>query len=386
MLGPSSINNRPVSLMSLIWWIPLFIMVLFITAGLMNSPIMKRVLFIDQMNTALSNLKAESVLEVMGWENPYFNQVLPKNYERIRFSKLALQTVTHINLEDERSLLGNELPGFSLFDTTIAVAGEGTNYTNVPEDSPPPINYVLKQQQSISNGKSGTGTDGNTTSPTPTDVGNAEVFIYSTHSWENYLPLLGLTGNKDANKAVGPGSPNEGVHLVDTWLKEALANNGIGANVNYTDTATVLNQKNWNTNQAYDASRPEIEDALKSGIPYHLFLDIHRDSSRRNLTTAQINNKSYARLSIVIGQADPHYSENEAIAKKINTLLNDQYPGLTRGIFEKSTSEGNGVYNQDVSTHAILIEIGGVDNTETELKNSTAALAKVISQYLRKNY
>jgi stage II sporulation protein P len=385
MFGPSSINNRVISIASLIWGIPVFIMVLFITAGLMNSPIMKRVLFIDQMNNALSDIKAETIIELMGWENPYFNQVLPKSHQRISFSKLALQTVTHINLEDERSLLGNELPGFSLFDTTIAVAGEGTNYTNVPEDSPPPINYVLKQQQSSANGENGTGTDSKNTSPPPTDVGNAEVFIYSTHSWENYLPLLGLTGNKDANKAVGSGAPNQGVHLVDTWLKEALATNGIGANVNYQDAATVLNQKNWNTNQAYDASRPLVEDALKSGKPYHLFIDIHRDSSRRNLTTVQINNQSYARLSLVIGQGDPHYQENEAVERKINSALNANYPGLSRGIFEKSTSEGNGVYNQDISSHAILIEIGGVDNNETELKNTTNALGKIISQYLSKN-
>jgi stage II sporulation protein P len=385
MLGPS-INNRSISIGSLIWGIPVFIMALFITASLMNSPIMKRVLFIDQMNNALSNIKAESIIELMGWENPYFNQALPKNHQRISFSKLALETVTHINLEDERSLLGNELPGFALFDTTIAVAGEGTNYTNVPEDSPPPINYVLKQQQSSTNGENGTGSDSKNASPTPTDVGNAEVFIYSTHSWENYLPLLGLTGDKDANKAVGSGAPNQGVHLVDTWLKDALANNGIGANVNYQDAATVLNQKNWNTNQAYDASRPLVEDALKSGKPYHLFIDIHRDSSRGNLTTVQLNNQSYARISLVIGQGDPHYQQNEAVARQLNSALNAQYPGVSRGIFEKSTSEGNGVYNQDVSSHAILIEIGGVDNNETDLKNTTDALGKVISQYLRKNY
>ena len=46
-----------------------------------------------------------------------------------------------------------------------------------------------------------------------------------------------------------------------------------------------------------------------------------------------------------------------------------------------SKSEGNGVYNQDVSNKAMLIEIGGVDNDLNELYRSVDAFTEVFSEY-----
>ncbi|MGG1608238.1 stage II sporulation protein P, partial [Bacillus wiedmannii] len=38
-------------------------------------------------------------------------------------------------------------------------------------------------------------------------------------------------------------------------------------------------------------------------------------------------------------------------------------------------------YNQDLSGQAILIEVGGVDNTEEELNRSIDVLAKAFGEY-----
>ncbi|NAW45101.1 stage II sporulation protein P, partial [Salmonella sp. gx-f4] len=57
------------------------------------------------------------------------------------------------------------------------------------------------------------------------------------------------------------------------------------------------------------------------------------------------------------------------------------YPGLSRGVFIKSKSEGNGIYNQDLSNRSILLEFGGVDNNLEELYNAVDAFAKVFSDY-----
>ena len=48
----------------------------------------------------------------------------------------------------------------------------------------------------------------------------------------------------------------------------------------------------------------------------------------------------------------------------------------------KGFQTGNGVYNQDLSGQAILIEVGGVDNTEEELNRSIDALAKAFGSIL----
>lgn len=383
MLRSPIISQKGVSIVRILALIPGAILIVFVGIGLLSNPFMKQVLYMDSVQRTLSGFQPETLVEIMGWENPYFNKVLPKTYKRVSFTSLTLKTITDINFEDERSLLGNELPGFALFDTNIVAAGEGTNYTNVPNDTPPSIGYVLKQQQQdLNSSQSNSDSNSGTPAPITSNVKNAEVLIYSTHTWENYLPLLGLTGDPNADQAVGTGAPNQGVHLVDTWLQEDLTQDGVPAEVNFQDAAKVLSENNWNTNQAYEASRPIVEDALKTGKPYKLIIDIHRDSARQNVTTVQINNQSFARVDIVIGKADPHYQDNEAIASKLNDAMNKYYPGLSRGIFEKSTSEGNGVYNQDLSKKAILLEIGGVDNNETQLKNTCQALAKLINIYI----
>ncbi|WP_212959004.1 stage II sporulation protein P, partial [Bacillus sanguinis] len=41
----------------------------------------------------------------------------------------------------------------------------------------------------------------------------------------------------------------------------------------------------------------------------------------------------------------------------------------------------NGVYNQDLSPNALLIEMGGVDNTPEELYASVDALVEAFSHY-----
>jgi stage II sporulation protein P len=61
--------------------------------------------------------------------------------------------------------------------------------------------------------------------------------------------------------------------------------------------------------------------------------------------------------------------------------LDKKYPGLSRGIFEQKGKGVNGVYNQDLSNNAMLIEFGGVDNNLDELKNTVAAVSDVFSEY-----
>ena len=54
---------------------------------------------------------------------------------------------------------------------------------------------------------------------------------------------------------------------------------------------------------------------------------------------------------------------------------------MSRGVIQKGFQTGNGIYNQDLSGQAILIEVGGVDNTEEELNRSIDALAKAFGEY-----
>jgi stage II sporulation protein P len=347
--------------------IPLILLSLFIFVSFLSTPLFKQFLTIGNVEDALEGLNAETLVEMLGWQNAYFDTVLPKDYEQISFTKTAFRTVTHISFTDERSLLGNELPGFSIFDTDIIVAGEGTNYTNVPIDSPPPMEYIIKSE------KENQASTKNEPKTPPVDVAGAKVFIYSTHSWESYLPLLGKAGAANANLATSYGKNN--IHLVDEMLQSQLSKNGVKAVIDETNIT--------DANKAYQDSRKIIQAAIASKTPYQLFIDIHRDSARKDSTTKTINGKSYARVSFIIGKGNPHSDQNKLIAKKLDEKLNNNFPGISKGVFGKSKAQGNGIYNQDLTPHAILIEVGGVDNTMEELQNTVNALAQVISEYVR---
>ena len=40
------------------------------------------------------------------------------------------------------------------------------------------------------------------------------------------------------------------------------------------------------------------------------------------------------------------------------------------------------VFNQDLSSHAILLEVGGVDNTLEEINNTLYVFASVLNEYI----
>ena len=69
----------------------------------------------------------------------------------------------------------------------------------------------------------------------------------------------------------------------------------------------------------------------------------------------------------------------------LNNYLNDNYNGLSRGIYEKKGIGVNGIYNQDFDKNVMLIEIGGVDNTIDEAANSIKVIAKMLKNYINSN-
>ncbi|TKI74280.1 stage II sporulation protein P, partial [Bacillus wiedmannii] len=56
---------------------------------------------------------------------------------------------TNINVNDLRSLLTRELPNMNQFYSEILIAGEGTDYTNIPEESSIPLENIKDKGSAI---------------------------------------------------------------------------------------------------------------------------------------------------------------------------------------------------------------------------------------------
>lgn len=342
-------------------------------------------------------LSSETALYLMGYENPYFRQPVSPAEPAFSPTKTALELLTGMTPDKPRSLLESEVPGLKTYGTKIVIAGKGTNHTNLPREIPPPAALQEKNRLvSSAAAKANNQTDDkNKRDPNRSekesglneDRNNIErndrkpvVFIYHTHTEESFLPLLQGVHDPDA-----AWHETKNITLVGKKLGEALEARGIGTIVNRDNVTEIYQKRGWDYSDSYRVSREIVKKAMKQHDSLVFFFDIHQDSLGREATTVTINNKRYARTFFVVGTAFKGYQENLQLAKTLHHLLERHYPGLSRGVFAKDKTEGNGIYNQDLSDHALIIEVGGYGNTLDELYRSAEALAEVIHEYYRKN-
>ncbi|WP_270182581.1 stage II sporulation protein P [Alkalihalobacillus sp. CinArs1] len=371
--NPSNSMLRTLSFLMIISLISLFIV-----AGFISSSETKYRFSSSMMHDWVTSFSNEAIIYAMGTENHYLTQVLPAGSEPPALSLVAFQFITSIKPGDIRSLLGSELPGFALYDAKIHVAGEGTSFANLPVESVPPLNDLLIERDVPSDKLTIQDPKKPVTPPVQTTNGKDVAFIYHSHSYESYLPLLGLEGNKNGDLA-NDGKTN--ITLVGKMLGEALENRGIGTVVDESNIGALLNEKGWQHGKAYDVSRTIVQSAMSSNSDFDMFIDIHRDALRKDDTTVTINNEKYARTVFVIGEENPNYEKNLKLAKELHNALKEKYPGLSRGVIGKKGQRVDGVYNQDISPNAMLIEMGGVDNNLEELSRTVEAIADVLSEH-----
>ncbi|MBT2674594.1 stage II sporulation protein P [Streptomyces sp. ISL-14] len=325
------------------------------------------------VNGIISNSSINQVLILaLNSENHYFYQKQSMNSPSL--FKLSFESMTNFKINDTRTLLGRELPGLSIYNTEIAVAGKGTNITNLPVESGPPLDIYLKDREIAEENLKEPEEDGK-----HEDAINPKekaVYIYHSHSWEAFLPFI--KGATTPNEAVS-SDQRANVIAVGDLLSHELINKGIGVEHNTENMAANLKNKKLDYRSSYNLSRKDVQEAMGSNDKLKILIDIHRDSQRKAVTTTTIQGKEYARLFFIVGKEHKNFEKNLEYAKEINKKFEEKYPGLSRGVFIKGKDEGNGIYNQDISDKSLLVEFGGVDNNLTELSNTIKAFAEVFS-------
>lgn len=331
-----------------------------------------------------SNVDSSAFLYLLSMENKSFLQAFPEEKAMPQLSTTFFQIATNIKFNDPKSLLAQEFPGFTTFGNQIIVAGEGTNHMNLSIESSPPLDDVLEEREAvldetpIENEKDNDPelTDNDEQTEKLTTGKRKVVFIYNTHNYESFLPHL--PGVTDPNLA---HHSEVNITKVSDRFAEQLSEYGIGAQVDQTDIMGILNEKDWGYGRSYQASRDSVAEAVSTNKDLQYVFDLHRDSVPRDITTKTIDGKEYAKILMVIGAEYASYEKNLTLATELNTLIEQKYPGLSRGVIKKEGPGSNGVYNQDLSENALLIEFGGYDNTLEELYRTADAVAEVFSEF-----
>lgn len=185
-----------------------------------------------------------------------------------------------------------------------------------------------------------------------------KVGVYHTHNDESYYTPDGV------DSVYGKG----GIHDVGKALVSNLQK--LGIEVLYREDLHLPHNSG-----AYTRSQVTASALLDSGA--QAIFDIHRDSTSRKYYLTNVNGEEMSAVRMVVGSSSANYEENKNFAYTIKAYADKVYPGFIKDIYI-----GKGNYNQQLSTNAMLFEMG-CENIEKELAiKSTENLAKIIDVVL----
>ena len=206
------------------------------------------------------------------------------------------------------------------------------------------------------------------------DIKDPILYIYNTHQLETY-----------SNEGLDSSNMTPNVMMASSLLAEKLNKLGLKTIWEDTNMDEFIKTMGLPSNELYGASRVFISNAREKYPTLNYFIDLHRDSVDKNISSIEINGVSYARVLFVLGVTNRTCEDNRVMMKELHDSINKDYPKLSRGIYERDTEDWYEAYNQDISKNAILIELGAKDNTINEVLNTIDVLSKKISDYIKKD-
>lgn len=206
------------------------------------------------------------------------------------------------------------------------------------------------------------------------EVDSPVVLIYHTHSQESFISEAHTS---TAIQAVS--DPQRNISLVGKSLAGALQKNRVSAIQSPLDFEQEAFQQQKDESEPYLLSRNYVKEMLALHPTLQVVLDVHRDVRNRERTTT---NKELATIRLVINNAHPSWEKNRDFALKISHKAKEMYPDFP---IEVSQQKGRSpvYWNQDLHPHAILVEIGGIENTLDEEYASANVLAQLLTEVLR---
>ena len=228
------------------------------------------------------------------------------------------------------------------------------------------LNISLKKDETVNN------VDDNFEKLEVDEISEPIVYIYNTHQEEKYKSTY-----------LAEYNISTGVFLASKILKEYLEDLGIGVIVEENNITDKLHSLNLKYGSSYKISRMFMETVYKDNPSLKYFVDLHRDSSKYDKTTADIDGEKYAKILFVVGLDNTNYEPNLKLAEKLKEKIELYNEDLCRGIMKKSGKGVNGVYNQDFSPKVMLVEVGGQYNNISEVNNTLKIFAKILADFIK---
>lgn len=209
-------------------------------------------------------------------------------------------------------------------------------------------------------------------------VRDPTVLILHTHATESYTK-----NGEDYEESSAFRTLDEDYNMLSIGdrVAQVLSERGI----------SVIHDRELHDYPSYDGSyndaRASIAYYMEKYPTIQLVLDLHRDASGdidnqvRTFTT--VNGQDCAQLMLVMGTdaaglSHPNWQENLALGLKLQTVLEQLAPGITRPINLRAQR-----FNQDMSTGALLVEVGTAGNSHAEALRAAQVLAEAVTVLAR---
>ena len=193
------------------------------------------------------------------------------------------------------------------------------------------------------------------------------VYIYNTHDKEDYV-----------NPDYSIYNINCNVKTASYILQDKLKEYNINSIVEERSPTNEVSKNKLDYKYTYSYSRTYLEEAIKNYPSVKIFIDLHRDGVKKEVSTAVINGTSYAKLMFFLGLGHEKSKDNQKLVNDLENIIKKDYKEILRNTFIRE----NDSYNQDLSPNSFLIEVGGNYNTIEEVYNSLDILAYAIKTYL----
>lgn len=318
-----------------------FILVAVLTKGL--GP--KTAVVFNPLEVSLPKAMAESsmFIEVLKATLPGFSTVAAgepvTSMEKLNNTLTAL---VDINPLDPKTFLSTQISGMR----SVPAAYNPPVYQD-PEDSPPDSYPVLLP----SGGEPHGGGD---------LLGG--VFIYHAHTTESFVPSSGERFTTDLSQTVA---------FLGHELKTILERD-YGIPVLHDDTIHDMLRST-----SYQKARVTAQKRISDNPEIKVVVDLHRDGVAKRVTTADINGQSVGKILLVVGSGHKEWRQNLAVATALHNHLERIAPGISRGLKERNLT-----YNQDLHPGALLVEVGGHENSLEEVRRTLPYLAQAIAELI----
>ncbi|MBO4991200.1 MAG: stage II sporulation protein P [Firmicutes bacterium] len=203
--------------------------------------------------------------------------------------------------------------------------------------------------------------------PMTDSIGKPVVLIYHTHATESYQPVS--EGNFHSLGEEGT------VRQVGDVMARRLEE--LGYEVIHDETI----HDHPSYNQSYSRSLETAKSYLGRYPSLVFIVDLHRDAAGYAGSvgkTVTVDGKNAASYGYVVGQGNPNVAQLTDTVTDLNRIAEELYPGFTGKLIEKAYK-----FNQYISDHHVLIEVGNNENTIEQAKITGRYLADVIAAYLK---